>query len=399
MPFLKNRSGGVRPPCTEKISAFALRAFLSPKRGKRRCPLVAFLLPLIISVALTLPTGCSPPEKDFPLDLRQVIPENWQPKRLEKINIDGDGETEWLLLYRYTSLPHRPWGGVIYDAQMEACPECPKVKIPDRPAYLVPYRLLPDLGPGKGQGYLGEKGCDFTLYDTDGDDKNDELAIWGSIDRPTQLALFRWDGKKNGYRVIGFFYGDGGIKTELSQGKGTRIAKVTVRTRLHDRNEICQKTVYQRREGDFTYELVEGPALAFLTDELPKLPCYPEAAILAYHLARRREEKWESYITEKGVVSMQDFEQREEALAEALEKGQIICLDYPEAPSLSFTVEEEGGLAKIKPLNYADIETTLKAGNGQWKVTWRVIKISPERIKEDVFWKVDGIISTRRLSR
>ena len=352
------------------------------------------VLLLCFSMVLVSLAGCAAPlEKDFPLDLREILPKNWQLQRLEKINIDGDEGSEWLLLYRYTSMPGQPWGGVIYDTQVDISPGRPWIAIPYRPAFLVPYKLLPDLAPGKGQGYLGEKDCDFTLYDTDKNGKGGELAIWGytygkECSTPTQLALFRWENKETGYRLTGYFYGDGGIETEPAQGKGTKIEKVTVRTGLHDRNEFCLKSVYQRKE-DGSYELVEGPALAFLSEEIPKQPPYPEAAVLAYHLSLRKGEGVETYLTSEGEVSAKDFG------LESLKKGVITAIDYPGTPSSSFAIKEETGSVEIK--NTAYIMTTLHMEDAVWEVTWRVINISSGKINEDVFWKVDGVISTRRL--
>ncbi len=330
-----------------------------------------------------------PPKAEFPIDIEEVIPDNWQPQELRKVNLDGDDEDEWLLIYRQTSVPGGPLGGVIYDVQPDTSPTRPYLRLP--PAYLVPYRLLPDLGPGKGQGYLGDISYTIELYDTDGDGKQDELVTLGYSrePNPTQIAFFRWESEAAGYQLTTYLQGDGGIEVvrprDVNRG---RIEEVIVKKKLNERSQICEKTVHRRREDDVTYQKVSGPILDF-TYGVPSQPFYPEAAVLAYYLSLAGDEiSADHYTTSEGKMEAQSLATTELGSAGRAERNAVIGLTYP------------GSISKedISNVEYVNVTVNLMMENVHMEITWQVVNVSSGKLNEEVTWKLNDIISARKLN-
>jgi hypothetical protein len=211
---------------------------------------------------------------------------------VEEGDWDSDGDAEWLLLYRYNAPRGRgPIGGVIYDAQVDLQAEHGGLRLPSRPAFLIPYPLLPN--SASGAGYLGERGVEIRSYDTDRNAEIDELAVLGRAydDQLAFVSLFRWRDTKNGYELVGHFRGDAGIELVGGRepGRGETlyegmIDKLTVRTRARDRSLLCRLETYQRRSDGTTFEQKGPPTLDFAYGA-PEHPAYPEGAVLAYYLA------------------------------------------------------------------------------------------------------------------
>lgn len=364
--------------------------------------IVIFIFALICAIIVVLyvfPQMLSPEEK-FPIDIKEVIPSTWKPAELRKIDLDNDDEEEWLLIYRQTSVPGGPLGGVIYDPQVDASPLQPRLKLSYRPAYLVPYRLLPDLGPGKGQGYLGETGYRIETYDTDGDEKQDELVILGySREGPTQMAFFRWENKEAGYELTAHFHGDGGVTAARPrEDDGGPIEAVTVKEKKHDRSQMCQKTVYRRKKGAFTYEKVQGPVLDF-TYGPPSQPFYPEAVVLAYYLALAGGGSPDGYTTDQGQVAAQNLAEAEFGSEAGARVNAVVGLTYPGAISKENidVYDNEAAPGEVSYVEYVDVTIDVIMGGIPMEITWRLINVSSGKLNEEVTWKLDSIVSTKKL--
>ena len=146
---------------------------------------VRIIVIVLVSVAAVLilysclrSRAAVPGSTELPLNLQTIIPSTWAvvPNQYKLCDFDGDGENEYLIIYSYdpasvpSALPATPVppatpvagrsliGGVIYDTQVNRVPQAPGVQSPYRPAFLIPYKLLPDIYGGKGQGYLGQSG-------------------------------------------------------------------------------------------------------------------------------------------------------------------------------------------------------------------------------------------------
>lgn len=151
------------------FTRFAL-GFHRPLRRVSPLLVVLFLLP-----------ACTPAlpfmgAAKLPIDVQALIPPDWVPvDGIKTVNIDSDGQSEYLLFYRYdVQQGHEneaPIGGMIFDTEVDATSGM---------ARLVPHQLLPDFSPGKGQGFLAEDRVpDYRVYDVNGDGANEELAITG----------------------------------------------------------------------------------------------------------------------------------------------------------------------------------------------------------------------------
>ena len=179
---------------------------------------------------------------------RQLVPDAWSIEKVEEVDVDGDGEVEWLVIYRYDKSPEGfggPLGGVVYDRQPDRSPENLATPGPYRPSILVAYHLLPAAG---GRGYLGENlGGEETpwprvaTYDANDDGKKELVILGYSFPGfPTSLAMFRWVGKEEGYDVMihaegedaDVLWGDAGIELKPSFGQGPMKTAI-VRSRLY----------------------------------------------------------------------------------------------------------------------------------------------------------------------
>lgn len=248
----------------------------------------------------------------------QLIPDDWIIEKVETVDIDQDGEDEWLVIYRYEQSPRGfggPLGGVIYDRQPDRSPQNLATPEPYRPSILVAYHLLPAKG---GKGYLGENvgGKDKPWpevgeYDANGDGK-EELVIRGysAPDVPTSLAIFRWVDVEKGYQAMiqaegenaDVLWGDAGIELEPEFKQGP-IKRVIVKTRLYQpywylRSRLGRRIVYEWNDSK-TYLEKKSEGVGFVFGrprgaEQPKQKqypvAYPEAAVLAYYEDWRIEE-------------------------------------------------------------------------------------------------------------
>ena len=244
-------------------------------------------------------------------DLSKLVPDAWTIEKKVEVDIDEDGEVEWLVIYRYDKSPRGfkgPLGGVIYDRQPNRSPENLATPEPYRPAILVAYHLLPAAG---GRGYLGENlggeekpWPEVKTYDVNGDEKS-ELVIRGYSfpGFPTSLAIFRWVDKEKGYEAVihaegedaDVLWGDAGVELKPAFGQGP-MKMAIVRSRLYHpywylRSQLGRRVVYEWNDErtklekksesiDFVFGRPEGA-------EQPKQKqypvAYPEAAVLAYY--------------------------------------------------------------------------------------------------------------------
>jgi hypothetical protein len=245
--------------------------------------ILGWSLVLVLLAACSNPVAPAPAQK-VPFDLQAVLPKDWAPiGSLREINIDGDADTEWLLLFRYNAVKAGykmvgPIGGVIFDPQKTG---------PSATVVLKPYLLLPDLGTGKGQGYLGERDIQLKTYDIvdESGNKATELAVFGYGAEtlfPTQLTIFRWDKAQQLYQTIepSPFIGNGGIDVDAPADKPGPIMRVGVKQRTNDRSLLSESVVY-RRQGQSYQEQKNEYGLDF-TYGIPDNPFYPEATVLAY---------------------------------------------------------------------------------------------------------------------
>ena len=144
-------------------------------------------------------------------------------------------------------------GAVIFDSQVNRVPQEPSVESPYRPAFLVPYKLLPDIYTYKGQGYLGEATIQVTpVPGTSGNASGclgKEIVITGTNKNnsnatpPNFLSIFQWGGEKVGYAGVHY---TGNVQIQIAQAATGAVTGFTTYDRLDDRSALCEVQPYTR---------------------------------------------------------------------------------------------------------------------------------------------------------
>ena len=229
--------------------------------------------------------------------LAQYLPSDWSyvttsasVQGFQSITIDGDADNEWLLFFHYDSPPDQtngPIGGIIYDVQQNSDYFDPSVAIPfpfQPLAFFVPYRLLPDWVPGKGQGYLGDTNVAWEILKVPKAlDQANELLVQGTgaNGNITRVSIFRWSGLTQGYTVT-TFQGSYSASIEPGRDPGDVVREVVTLNAQNDRSNLCAKVTWTR-QGDTAAFIAGPPAIVFCLGT-PAQPTYPEAVVLAYLL-------------------------------------------------------------------------------------------------------------------
>lgn len=312
--------------------------------------------------------------------LQQNLPEDWHlmtdnalVSGFQSVNIDGDEEFEYLLFYRYDAAPdtsNGPIGGIIYDGQQDTSVYNPEtsIPIPLQPlAFFVPYRLLPDWTPGKGQGYLGDSSVTWEMTPNDDPliDFQPELVVIGSdAGGANRLSLFRWLGVTQGYGVS-YFQGSFSVTTPgWEAGSDQRIDKVVTLDAFTDRSKLCKRTEWTR-QGTSALFNPTPQTVVFCLGAVPEQPTYPEAVVLAWLMTRDA----------KFVMS----EETQNQLVQLVptDPQQIVSFAYPGEASISGTGSET--------VSQMIVESTIVLQGVQQTIRWRLL--------ED--WASDGGGTTR----
>jgi hypothetical protein len=229
----------------------------------------------------------------IPLDLVRLMPTTWTvlPKSSFQCDFDLDpsADLDWLVVYRYDS---GMIGGVVFATQVNRVPQAPGNQSPYRPAFIVPYKLLPDIYENKGQGYLGDKevqvrlanaatvnaaGCqtrEFTVFGSNGANYN-------------RISIFRWNADASRFDGKHF---TGSARVDPPPGPANTpqtITSVITYDTFNDRSALCAKHYWQRNGGpqpppatlDFTEDTASYTIdFCFAT---PDDPAHPEGVVVA----------------------------------------------------------------------------------------------------------------------
>jgi hypothetical protein len=277
----------------------------SPTQRKRSSLYLGVLLFLVSGLLLS---GCFPrQETRKELDFRFALPDTWEVDQVERLDTDGDGENEWVILYAFDDPGNRgtaPIRGAIYDIVRRS----PKLPI------IYPYHLQ-----APGWTLLGE-GIDkvsvrledvVTVAPSNTPGNANEIIVEsvgpdGNINR---VSIYRWtdtippelrkrtdpheillvQGRPRGegewYQCIGMFAGS--LRVNMDQ-----TDRVTVVDGHNDRSQLATFSVYSPKAGqngylNANYELAQADSVCInfahgTPPQLAESP-YPEKIVMGYH--------------------------------------------------------------------------------------------------------------------
>jgi hypothetical protein len=196
------------------------------------------------------------------------------------IDVDGDGEQERVLFYRYDLVAGRsPIGATVLDVN-----QC-------RPRGIDSYDLIP-----VDRDYLSDAGFYIEVRDIANVGEK-RIVVWGlEGGLRTEAAIFAWYDQSQpcqapapgvkGYLNLGSFRGSGGVQI-------TGDGSVRVKQRAFERSQLAVVSVYRPADGSYR-QGINGPmrppaAKAVEFTFTPPTPVpqtyYPEKAVLAFYLA------------------------------------------------------------------------------------------------------------------
>lgn len=212
---------------------------------------------------------------------QELIPETMRFHSVQRQDLDGDGEMERVVFYRYDIVSGRsPYGAMVLD--LNNC----------RPRGIDTFELIPI-----DRDYLSEAQIEIDIRDIPDVGGPQDVLIWGktSDNIRTELAIFMWydysqpcsppaPGQR-GYWNLGFFRGTGGISIDGS--------RVRVKDRAFERSQLAVTRVYEPANGSYR-QSPDGPMLDPVSKAVeftftPPTPVpqtyYPEKSVLAFYLA------------------------------------------------------------------------------------------------------------------
>ncbi len=410
--------------------------------------LLVFVLFFIWRCAQERAGGGAP--SDVP-EVKRIIPASWTvlSDKAMACDFDLDGQDEWLVIYRYdqTSVPSStetsfsPIGGFIYDAEVNLVPQDPALQSPYRPAFLIPFKLLPDMYVGKGQGYLGETDVEVIVQPGSGGSEgsgtsspqcqSEEINVLGfsgspysaGNPTPTRLSIFRWGGESIGYAGVSFV---GNARVEALPGATQPITGVVTYNRLNDRSVLCAVQTFDRQDPVTPVEeqplgtgqtgqkglptappvFTEQPALYTIgfCFGAPSDPAYPEGVVVALLQGQNPNDDGEnpsptgnSYLTADGLASLPpELGNLEDASDKAYP---ILSITYPGAlmpapgfpcPITSGVTTPESGIWWCGSQQVEVVTDLLLEGRSRLAV-WTLISMASDKATAGVFWRVDKV--------
>jgi hypothetical protein len=386
--------------------------------------IIIFIIALIVVAFLWFRRGGSTSSlfsrqsaPSVPVDLQAIIPPGWQVQDQPRLqcDFDGDGQLEQLLVYRYnsTTLPqplaksgstatYAPFGGVIYDTQPATLKPQPDSPGPYRASQFVPYKLLPDFYPGKGQGYLGETSVNFQYappVTAGAGCKTNEVNVYGFSGGalPTRLSVFRWAGTDAGYQVAAFA-GDG--RVESAATTTGQINSATTYNRLQNhRSILCDVQGYVRPNLDVITFI---PNAAIQTIDFcfgpPPEPFYPEGVVV--NVLRAAPAPANSY-SPNYILDNAQLPPELQFLRDPVRKPvSILTLGNPSSVT---TTPALGAPCTTDQIRTADkdalwcgrdrvrVETRITLDGVARDAVWILISVIPNTPNADLYWRVEQV--------
>lgn len=392
---------------------------------------------ILLAISSLRPSVPLPKPAGLPLDLKTIIPASWDVlgAQFKTCDFDNDGDDEYLIIYRYdvnAATRRGLIGGAIYDTQVNRVPQAPEVEAPYRPAFMVPYKLLPDLYGGKGQGYLGqERVAVYTLPTPAAGARCQAREIlvygYGADSYPTTLSVFRWEGELIGY--VGWHV-QGNVRLRAydaasadptrpatSDNSGTAPIGVYAYNQLNQRSLLCAVRHYRRTpaatkddlppgldftevKGDYTIDFCYGP---------PNDPAYPEgvvAALLRGQNPTADSPTGKSYLMDEArqtlppaLVGLKDAERKTPIRILSVSAPGTLGWYPPQGSRFIWT--PTGGTPSPTPQVWwinrdpptiVETEIVLNDGSGQTRLArWTLVSMANEKANADTLWRISSV--------
>ncbi len=352
-------------------------------------------------------------QETLPLNLSSLLPADWVvlSDGIASCDYDADGAQEWLVLYEYdhTELAERFLiGGIIFDTQSGGGGQTDGTPNPYRPELLIPYRLLPDIYPGKGQGYLGESRVALSLYsparaEAGSGCRAEEIVVSGysdaSVDAsPSRVSVFRWrQTDQSGYQVA-HFVGNARVETSpagLPAQSDQPLQEVRTYNRLNERSQLCEVHGYRRQQSplELTFvDVVDEYSIDFCF-EAPAEPAYPEGAVIALLRGDSPDASsptGSSYLTSGAADSLPDALRGLAANPRSRYRVLSFGTQGTVIPSGGSQITT-GGAEWWVGREQADVTTVLDVGGVRVAYTWRLISYTNARASTDIRWRVVSV--------
>ena len=251
-------------------------------------------------------------------DILNTLPQDWQVVNMDpiwvQVNVDGDVDTEFLLVYTYNNSGTQDYDGPvgvnIYDLQNNT--EQPDRREQPAPSY-HPYRLLPNYWAGADTGFIAPPGAYDAITvrtlprptelvtDTLPSNVTNAAALDNQVERAaldsynsdilicggdTSMTVAWWRNLLDGYGVANI-YAPGGFDNVDCRTITALPETLDGFEPLHDRSLLCRRVGYMREPdpaGDLTRDIVYTSAEKGIDfcRFAPAHAFYPEAVVMAY---------------------------------------------------------------------------------------------------------------------
>lgn len=378
---------------------------------------IAFLL-LWQCVGKDLIGGQGSTSASVPVDLSEIVPQSWTVLSSVSCNYDDDVEEERLVTYRYDSasagdVSSNLIGAVVFDSQVNRVPQEPSTESPYRPAFIVPYKLLPDIYTDKGQGYLGEASA--TVRPVPGGTDpciGREIVVTGTetgngeSSPPNFLSIFRWSGERVGYEGVHY---TGNARLQIATEEGGAVTGFTTYDRLNDRSALCAAQGYVRPVPEGVNPLdtpldFQAVDVGFTIDfcyGIPQDPYYPEGVVVALLRGGNppaTTPTGESFLTAAGKASLPDLL----SVLQQPDRKQKFPILAVTNPGTLGVAPEQGypcpGMATPAPggdwwcaREQVRVITDILVGGQPRQVIWTLITVANEKVVDDVHWRVNYV--------
>ena len=381
-----------------------------------RTSMLIFLAILIIAAAFLIlrPMVAAPPQPTtLPVELKSLIPSGWQviSDQQRQCDFNDDQQQEWMILYRYDATPDSSLiGGVIFNTDVVTPSNQSGAQSTYLPTLLIPYKLLPDMGSGKGEGYLGETKVAVNLYPPPRQGqacKANEIAICGYSGTdlpPTRLSIFRWAGSQMGYRAAHFA---GNARLVAPADTQTPITSVVTYNRLNERSRLCEVKFYERPGSAAAIDFAENPQrytidFCFGT---PEDPAYPEGVVVALLQGKQPTSTTDlpgptgaSYLTTEAANSL-PTELADLKLPNRQPFRILAFATQGSVPQSALSGDSQvtpgsnGGKASwwFGPQR-VEVQTSIVLRNGQPReVRWQLVGVTSTQVSTDTRWRVEKV--------